>query len=141
MLVIAAISSYRWENERKTDEKSKFVDTGSTGYIPLDDTEKEISFPINDLEPRAGNMALTADGGLIETKQVDPVKKKLEIQNLLKGKLPKLKLTKLKEIKEKILTSKFNLNLSQKLSWKNLTDYSKSPILNLLKRLMSLIKK
>lgn len=142
MLVIAAISSYRWESDRKTENESKFVDTDSKGYLPLDETEKEIStIPINDLELKAGSMELTADGGSIKEKQVDPVKKKLTSLDKLKAKLPKLRLTGLKEIKEKLLTNKFNLNLSQRLSWRNLTDWSKSPILNLYKMLISQIKK
>ena len=42
MLVIAAISSYKWEFENKEEKKlEKFVDTGSNGYLPLDESEIE----------------------------------------------------------------------------------------------------
>jgi hypothetical protein len=39
MLVIAAISSYKWEFEKKKEDE--FVPAGTTGYLPLDDSEKE----------------------------------------------------------------------------------------------------
>ena len=142
MLVIAAISSYRWEFERKQE----LIPATTAGYLPLDETEKEQSFHIE--EPTAASVELTADS--VPETQVQPVKKKLTESLNLKEKLSnlKLKLPRLQEIKEKLenlrpssLTSKLSLSLSQlnlreKLSWQSLTDWSKSPILNLLKKLL-----
>jgi hypothetical protein len=142
MLVIAAISSYRWEFERKQE----LIPATTAGYLPLDETEKEQSFHIE--EPTAASVELTADS--VPETQVQPVKKKLSERLNLKEKLSnlKLKLPRLPEIKEKLenlrpssLTSKLSLSLSQlnlreKLSWQSLTDWSKSPILNLLKKLL-----
>jgi hypothetical protein len=155
MLVIAAISSYKWEFEPKKEEKiEKFVDTGSNGYLPLDESELEgrPAIPID--EPKAGNVELTADGGLVEEKQEDPVKKKL-IKITGKGfplNLKKLDLIKLRlkfallNLKEKLLIKKLssdlkNVNLKETLSWKNLTDWNNSPVLNLSKKLKIKIKK
>jgi hypothetical protein len=142
MLVIAAISSYRWEFERKQE----LIPATTAGYLPLDETEKEQSFHIE--EPTAASVELTADS--VPETQVQPVKKKLSERLNLKEKLSdlKLKLLRLPEIKEKLknlrpssLTNKLSLSLSQlnlreKLSWQSLTDWSKSPILNLLKKLL-----
>ncbi len=147
MLVIAAISSYKWEFEKKKDEEEKFVDTGSNGYLPLDETEKERG-PLPSIldEPSAASYEMTADGGIVEKKQVKPVKKKL-IENLL-NKLPNLKkldLIKLKNVRDKYL-NKSNLNqLSQnvklKLNYRNLTNWSNSPTLKLLQKLQKKLKK
>ncbi len=145
ILVIAAISSYKWEFEpkKKEDEFVPNVDE-KTGYIPLDPTEKEDTFVIESI-PTAATYEMTADGGIItkeveEIKQDIPVKKKLISQ--LKEKLQKLSQTKNIEI----LTKKLNLNqnlvkLRQKLSWKNLTNWSQSPTLKLFKVLLLKIKK
>jgi len=81
MLVIAAISSYKWEFEKKEEKKiEKFVDTGSDGYLPLDDSEKEsratpVMDPLKEPEPTAANFEMTADGGIVKKEQVNPVKK------------------------------------------------------------------
>jgi len=149
MLVIASISSYKWEFDDKKEEKvEKFVDTGSNGYLPLDDSEKESrATPVIEPEPTAADVELTADGGVIQKNQVKPVKKKLlESLNLLKAKLPKLNLTKLSEIKINLNTRKLssNLNLSnvkEKLNWQNLTNWNNSPTLKLFQKLKTKIKK
>jgi hypothetical protein len=157
MLVIAAISSYKWEFEKKEEEKvEKFVDTGSNGYLPLDESEIEGRPTIlpEIIEPKAGTMELTADGGLEEAKQDDPVKKKLIkitgkgfTVNLKKYELIKIRLLfALKNLKDKLHISKlsFNPNLEkvkQNLSWKELTNWKNSQVLNLLKKLNHKIKK
>ena len=149
MLVIASISSYKWEFDDKKEEKlEKFVDTGSNGYLPLDDSEKESrATPVIEPEPTAADIELTADGGVIQKDQVKPVKKKLlESLNLLKAKLPKLNLTKLSKIKINLNTRKLssNLNLSnvkEKLNWQNLTNWNNSPTLKLFQKLKTKIKK
>ena len=147
MLVIAAISSYKWEFEPKKEEKvEKFVDTGSNGYLPLDESGIEgRSTGIKEPDqPKAGAMALTADGGLIQ-EQVSPVKKKFQLK-LPKLDLIKQKILNLKNLKPNLLISKlsFSLNhlkLKEKLSWKNLTNWKNSPILRLSKNLLLKIKK
>lgn len=138
MLVIAAISSYKWEFESKKEEKPEpFIDNGSNGYLPLTEGEaegKSTKF-VEPEEPKAGTMEMTADGGFKIVEQVSPVKKKLieRLKNLKNLKLPKLSLT---EVKEKLKShlNKFYFNqkiigLKESLKWKNLTDWNKSPIL------------
>ena len=141
ILVIAAISSYKWEFEKK-EEKPEVEPTAT--YVPLSTDEKDETVIIEKIdEPKAGSIELTADGGVIE-QQVEPVKKKLtENLNLSLSlrKLPRLMQTKLSELKQNLSTKKFSLNLSQeklkeKLSWQSLTNWSKSPVLNLLKKLL-----
>lgn len=143
ILVIAAISSYKWEFQKK--EETFAVPT--VGYVPLSDSEKEGS--LVSLEPEIQEEIKEE-----VTEQVDPVKKKLL---RFKGKgipldLKKLELIKLKVIfalrnlKEKLHINKlsFNLNpqkLKQNLSWKQLTIWSNSPTLKLLKKLNQSIKK
>jgi hypothetical protein len=145
MLVIAAISSYKWEFEKKEE----FVPATTAGYLPLspDEKEEQTSF----IEPKAGDLELTADGGKIkqEEEQVKPVKKKL-IERLKLNSLTNLKLPRLPEIKDRLEklrlsfpTNKLSLSLrksaeslKQNLSWQNLTAWGKSPILNLLKKML-----
>jgi len=158
MLVIAAISSYKWEFEPKKEEKLElFIDTGSKGYLPLDESEIEgrPTIAIDPEEPKAGTMELTADGGLVEvTEQASPVKKKLI---RIKGKgfplnLKKLDLIKLRAVfafrnlKDKLPIKKLNsnlrqLNVKEKLSWKNLTSWNNSPTLKLYHKLKSKLQK
>jgi len=144
-LVIAAISSYKWEFYRKEE---LIVETAG-GYLPLSHSEKEgRSDPLPDIiEPRAGNLDITADGGT--TKQDIPVKKKLSERLNLARKLKSLRnlrLPKLSQIKERIgqlrvsnikkLSLSLKSNLKEKFNWQNLTNWNKSPILNLLKKLL-----
>jgi hypothetical protein len=145
MLVIAAISSYKWEFEKKEE----FIPATTAGYLPLSESEKEgRPTPLPDIvEPKAGDAEITADGGIIQ--QEIPVKKKLSERLKLKEKLSNLrnlKLPRLEQIKESLKSlslprlnkSSLNLksNLKEKLSWQSLTNWNNSPILNLLKRLM-----
>jgi len=144
-LVIAAISSYKWEFNRKEE---LVVETAG-GYLPLSHSEKEgRSDPLPDIiEPSAGNLDITADGGTI--KQDIPVKKKLSERLSLAQKLKSLRnlrLPKLSQIKERIgqlrvsnikkLSLSLRSNLKEKFNWQNLTNWNKSPILNLLKKLL-----
>jgi hypothetical protein len=130
MLVIAAISSYKWEFEKKEEEKlEKFVDTGSDGYLPLDDSEKE---------NRATNLPETEkEQDIIEQteQQVSPVKKKLreslKLSNLKNLKLPKLALTDVVNLK----------SVKEKFSWKNLTNWNNSPLYNLSKKTLLKLRK
>jgi hypothetical protein len=147
MLVIAAISSYKWEFEKK-DEPKYEKDDG-----PLsDDQLQQITEKVK--EPKAGDVLMTADIEDITKEQVaiehvqeTPVKKKL-VERLLTN-LDYIKLLKSKQIESasqenknrKFLLSRLSLNLSklnlkEKLSWKNLTNWNNSPILNLIKRLL-----
>jgi hypothetical protein len=145
ILVIAAISSYKWEFEQKKEEKiEKFVETGSDGYLPLTEGELEarpnpLPVPINEDK---------------EQEQVSPVKKKLiKITgkgfplNLKKFDLIKIRLLfAVRTLKEKFHISKLSSSpnlqkLKYNLSWNQLTNWSKSPTLRLLKKLNQIIKK
>ena len=154
MLVIASISSYKWEFERKQEQvKEKFLENGSNGYLPLDESEKEKGPlpPIID-EPTTADYEMTADGAIVKKEQVNPVKKKLinakeYPTNLKKLELIKLKLKLLAEnLKKKLPIRKLNsnlktINLKEKLKFNNLTNWSKSPTLKLLQNLKQKIKK
>ena len=168
MLVIAAISSYKWEFEPKKEEKEEpFIDTGSNGYLPLTEGEIEgrsntppevetatvdksvvarvMGQPIydhkaNTFDPALGPLGITIEGQQIEEQQENPVKKKL-IRITGKGfpvDLKKLDLIKiqvvfaLKNLKDKLKKLSPNLsqlNVKEKLSWKNLTKWNNSPVL------------
>jgi hypothetical protein len=129
MLVIAAISSYKWEFEKKEEKVEKFVDTGSDGYLPLDDSEKE---------NRAGNLPEPEkEQDITEQieKQVNPVKKKLR-ESLKLSNLKNLKLLRLD------LTNVVNLkSVKEKFSWKNLTNWNNSPLYNLSKKALLKLRK
>jgi len=128
MLVIAAISSYKWEFGEKRKEEP-FIENGSKGYLPLDNSEME-GRPITVSEPE------------LEEKQVDPVKKKLIkiegkkfLLNLKKLDLIKLRLRfALSNLRERLQISRLSLSpklasAKKRLSWKNLTNWNKSPVL------------
>lgn len=144
MLVIAAISSYKWEFEKKKEDEEEPKSSDNKGYLPLDPLEKEETFVINSV-PTAATYEMTADGGIVkkeetvETEQVNPVKKKLLHLKKL-GQIKSLN----HNLKNLIKKSSSNLkleNLKQNLSWKNLTNWSQSPTLKLLNKLSSKIKK
>jgi len=144
MLVIAAISSYKWEFEKKKEDEEEPKSSDNKGYLPLDPLEKEETFVINSV-PTAAKYEMTADGGIVkkeetvETEQVNPVKKKLLHLKKL-GQIKSLN----HNLKNLIKKSSSNLkleNLKQNLSWKNLTNWSQSPTLKLLNKLSSKIKK
>jgi hypothetical protein len=150
MLVIAAISSYKWEFEKKEEKKiEKFVDTGSDGYLPLDESEKESrAAPVVDpepiTEPTAASYEMTADGAIVEKKQVNPVKKKL-LEKLKNINLKKFNLIERLNAKE-LFTKKFNFNqlnrnVKEKLSWKNLTNWSNSPTLKFFQKVKQKLKR
>jgi hypothetical protein len=140
MLVIAAISSYKWEFENKKKEEP-FIDNGSNGYLPLSESE---------IEGRTVPLPQVVEKPI---EQASPVKKKL-IERLNPNNLRNLRLPKLEQIKSLSLVSlqrlkhlsllprlsksslNLKLNLKENLSWRNLTDWKRSPILNLLKRLL-----
>lgn len=144
MLVIAAISSYKWEFETKKEEKLEpFIDNGSKGYLPL--TLEEQEGKSNELDPWILEKEET------KQEQVEPVKKKLG-EIIRKGfslnlkKLDPIKQIKNlrfspSELKNKIHIKKLSSNLKEKFKKENLTDWNKSPVLNLLKKLSKNIKK
>lgn len=128
VLIMAALSSYRWEFGKKEDE------------VKEEPVKEKDELPLPE-EHKTDNMELTADTDAEEIKQENPVKKKL-IKILGKG-IP-LKLKKYELIKLRIvlalrnLKEKLNINkLSSNPSWQRLTDWSKSPVLNLSKKLLS----
>ena len=159
MLVIAAISSYKWEFEPKREEKHEpFIDTGSSGYLPLTDSEKEskstalpeqenlveakpvvarvMGQPIYDhkanvFDPKLGPLGETSETSEQLPVEQAAVKKRLQfVQNVWQ----KIKSQK-EKVQEKfpslsIQVKRFNLtNVKEKLSWKNLTNWNKSPVL------------
>jgi hypothetical protein len=141
MLVIASISSYRWEFEKKEEKIEKFVDNGSNGYLPLDDSERERGLPPNIIvEPTAADYDITADGKVIQKDQVKPVKKKL-LESLKLLKLAPTNPKELKKINLLKIINKLNLNLKEKLNWTNLTNWQNSPTLKLFQKLKQKIKK
>jgi hypothetical protein len=132
MLVIASISSYKWEFDEKKEEPKYEKDDGPLTDIQIEQIKQSVE------EPKAGSIELTADGGFVEPKQDIPVKKKLsERLSQLKPKLPRLAQIKenLKQFSSKLSFSLNQLNLKEKLSWKNLTDWKRSPTLKILKSL------
>lgn len=146
MLVIAAISSYKWEFETKIENNNV-----SLGQKPFKDEGRDTNLnPFTDaVIPTAASYEMTADGGmkLVQPElQVEPVKKRLDQEFDLR--LPKLDLIKLIKVKKNLinhssrLLSNLNLkNLKQSLSWKNLTNWNNSPVLNLLKKIKHKLKK
>jgi hypothetical protein len=142
MLVIAAISSYKWEFDKKKEEPKYEKDDG-----PLTDKQiEQIKESVE--EPKASDLEMTADGDIANQIQENPVKKKLserlKLSNLKNLRLPRLeqiKSLRLKNLNPSSLLNKLSLNLNklnlrERLSWKNLTDWSKSPLLNLAKNLL-----
>jgi hypothetical protein len=144
MLVIAAISSYKWEFEKKKEDEEEPTSFDNKGYLPLDPLEKEETFVASSV-PTAATYEMTADGGIvkkeetIETEQVNPVKKKfLDLKKL--GQIESLN----QNLKNLIKKSSSNLkleNLKQNLSWGSLTNWSNSPTLKLLNKLLLKLKK
>ncbi len=142
MLVIAAISSYKWEFDEKKEEPKYEKDDGPLTDIQIEQIKESVE------EPKASDLEMTADGDIANQIQENPVKKKLserlKLSNLKNLRLPRLdqiKSLRLKNLNPSSLLNKLSLNLNklnlrERLSWKNLTDSSKSPLLNLAKNLL-----
>ncbi len=142
MLVIAAISSYKWEFDEKKEEPKYEKDDGPLTDIQIEQIKESVE------EPKASDLEMTADGDIANQIQENPVKKKLserlKLSNLKNLRLPRLdqiKSLRLKNLNPSSLLNKLSLNLNklnlrERLSWKNLTDWSKSPLLNLAKNLL-----
>jgi hypothetical protein len=144
MLVIAAISSYKWEFEDKKEQEQ--LPVTNTGYLPLDETEKEETVIPVVPEPTAASYELTADGGMVQKEPEAQVKKKL--RDWLKPNLASLKnFNLIKNLKiNQLFTKKLNLSqvsqlVRSNLSWSNLTNWDRSPTLKLLKLIKNKIKK
>lgn len=174
MLVIAAISSYKWEFDGKKEEYKPDAWIADVGEKP---TAEEIAGyeqddgPLSDKQieqiqekvelPKAGDLEMTADGGYVTKKAEDsntsiqetPVKKKLveRLKSLQKYSLdlkkskpippPNLKSLNLIPTINKLNINQKLQNLKEKTKLENLTNWSQSPILNLLKKLNRKIKK
>lgn len=140
ILVVAAISSYKWEFDEKKEEPKYEPDNGPLTDIQIEQIKQSVE------EPKAGDLEMTADGGVINQVQENPVKKKLSERlslSNLKSKLLNFRPTEIKISNPKLLLNKLSSNLTQlsqkskeNLSWKNLTDWSKSPLLNLAKKML-----
>lgn len=165
MLVIAAISSYKWEFEVK-EEKLEPVFAGSgPGYMPLDPSEKEDSMsPIQqpkqilprvlgkevvDHKAKVFEAALGPLGMTVEVEESQPklaaVKKRLSnAQNKLRNLVSQVKGLKSKLVKSNptIEESKSqNQSLKEKLSWQSLSNWNNSPVLKLLNNLKNKLQK
>jgi hypothetical protein len=152
MLVIAAISSYKWEFEVKEEKlEPQFAVTGP-GYLPLDETEKETLTdtiqPKPQIVPRVMGQPVMnhkADvfeaalglGQTVEIEENKPeasgLKKRLtNAQNKLKNLLSQAKEFKLNQAAS---------SLKEKLSWKNLSNWNNSPVLKLFNNLKNKLQK
>jgi hypothetical protein len=171
MLVIAAISSYKWEFEVK-EEEPVFAAPAATSYVPLDPTEREIGLtpfvePIEEkpqilprvfgktVENHKANIPPALGMGKTvevtdepETKKA-AVKKSLAfaqkaLQNL-QSEVSQLK-NKLKQKFQKsnqVVESQeqSSSQLSQKFSWNQLTNWNNSPVLKLFNNLKNKLQK
>jgi hypothetical protein len=142
MLVIASISSYRWEFGDKFEYKPLPPIANDSPYPPFkSETQEEVITPEPILKPTAANYEMTADGGMIKKQDQDALVKKkfFDLKKFKQIRLLNLNLN------YKKFTSRLNSNLMSKikenLSWKKLTDWQKSPILQLLKHPISKLKK
>jgi hypothetical protein len=129
VLIMAALSSYRWEFEDDKKEEKKIVEPKVEEPIDTDPV-KAIEEPVG--EVLASDSELTADSQTQDDQSAQTVKKKLSIFTLT-GKIKNL-LVQLNQKREKPLLRNLTSKLSSSLSWKSLTDWSKSPVLNFLKK-------
>jgi predicted nucleic acid-binding Zn-ribbon protein len=171
MLVIAAISSYKWEFELKEEQKG-FVTNVSTGYIPLDPTERETGLtpfvePVEEkpqvlprvfgkpvenhkanIEPALG-MGMTVEVTEQPKVKKAAVKKSLALAQKALQKLQsevsqiknKLK-QKLQKSNQAVESPEQSLSqLKQRLSWNQLTNWNNSPVLKLFNNLKNKLQK
>ncbi len=153
VLIMAALSSYRWEFGEKRIEpeppKENLDDKDNLKYEkddgPLtDDQIKQIkeSVPEPVQEPTAADMELTADSvvatNLKKKEEQSPKKSdQTEQENQqLEQKLNQENENSETELNQNQFIKKLNFNLKEKFKWKNLTDWNKSPTLNLVKKLL-----
>lgn len=158
VLIMAALSSYRWEfGEKKIEELPK-VDTdkpeepkyeNDDGPI-TDDQLNQIKESIqNDIpEPTAADTEITADSdqhaNLKKKEELSPKRSEQteqESQQSEQKQNPEKENSGIEQNQIQSLSiRKLNFNLKEKFSWKNLTDWNQSPTIKLLK-LINPIKK
>lgn len=143
MLVIASINSYKWEFGEKV-HKIDSTELQITETSKEEKTNQSTKFE----EPKAGITEMTADGSVRIIEQDDPVKKKLIMSekkilvNLSKYQMLKIRIKfAIRNLREILTIKKLNLNLKKKFSKESLTDWKKSPTLQLLNKLKSQLKK
>jgi hypothetical protein len=150
VLIMAALSSYRWEfgDKRLLLEPTKEIIIENPKYKEVDDLlEDKIDLseePIQ--EPTAANTEITVDtesvSDLKKKDEQSPKKSDLTEQESQDQKLEneniEINLNKIQNLNQSI--KKLSSNLRKKFSWKNLTDWSKSPILNLVKKVLTIKK-
>lgn len=132
VLIMAALSSYRWE-------------FGENKVTVLTETKKEKA-PESDpiiIEPVLDENPVTNVEVVSDTTASDEIVTADQEENSLKKKLKerlswkslKLKTLKLKELNLKNSSKLVLMKLKTQFSWKNLTNWSQSPVLNLIKKL------
>lgn len=132
VLIMAALSSYRWE-------------FGENKVTVLTETKKEKA-PESDpiiIEPVLDENPVTNVEVVSDTTASDEIVTADQEENSLKKKLKerlswkslKLKTLKLKELNLKNSSKLILMKLKTQFSWKNLTNWSQSPVLNLIKKL------
>ena len=155
VLIMAALSSYRWEfGEKKIEPEppKEIVDDKDTPKYEKDDgplTDDQIeqikeSVP----EPSAADIELTADSVVAtnlkkkeeqspkrsdQTEQENQQSEQSQNQEKENSETEQNQ-NQLQNLSQSI--KKLNFNLKEKFSWKNLTDWNKSPTLNLVKKLL-----
>jgi predicted nucleic acid-binding Zn-ribbon protein len=155
MLVIAAISSYKWEFENKREEFVPSVT--NTGYMPLSPSERENGLNVFEPEPETPKVVPRVMGKpVLDHKATNfeaalgPLGKTITVEEETKPKLKGLKkrvqnaqnklknlVSQVKDLKSKLVKSNLTseesqspkLSLKEKLSWKNLTQWNNSPVL------------
>lgn len=151
VLIMASLSSYRWEFGEKhkqpeyekddgplTDDQIEQIKELASGPIVIEPIETPI------IEPTAADMELTVDSDSNENlkKKEEQSPKRLEqteqesqqSEQKQNPENPAIEQNPKQRLNQFI--RKFNLNLKEKFSWKNLTNWKKSPTLKLLNKLL-----
>jgi hypothetical protein len=152
VLIMAALSSYRWEfGDKKIKpepiEDPKYEkDDGPLTDDQIEQIKESVPEPIQ--EPTAADMELTADSVVAtnlkkkeeqspkrsdQTEQESQQSEQSQNQENENSETEQNQ-NQLQNLSQSI--KKLNFNLKEKFSWKNLTDWNKSPTLNLVKKLL-----
>lgn len=140
VLIMAALSSYRWEFGEKEEKVNYEKDDGPLTDNQIEQIKESVDEPITIepietpiIEPTATNTEITVDSDenlkkkeqlVPETETTSEPKQNQDVENSITE-------TNQKSILKSL---NFNMNLKEKFSWKNLTDWNQSPILKLLKK-------
>jgi hypothetical protein len=150
VLIMAALSSYRWEFddkklEPKPVEEPKYEkDDGPLTDDQIEQIKESVPKPIE--EPTAADMELTADSVVATNlKKKEEQSPKRSDQTEQESQQSEQSLNQENENSETDQNQsqnlsqsikKLNFNLKEKFNWKKLTDWNQSPTLNLVKKLL-----